>query len=192
MVLWGLVTLALAGAMPFVADGAGVSLNIWHFAGVLLIPALWFGLSFLRGTRRSGGQLAGILVAALLFSGVVFGRFLPGLEPAFVSPRLADAFDRVATCPQPHLISAGFNEPSLVFLTATDTYLTHADGAATKLLDGTPCQIAAIEARLQGEFLDRIADAGARVEKLDEVQGFNYAKGKTVNISLYRLAEPGK
>ncbi len=192
MVLWGLVTLALAGAMPFVADGAGVSLSIWHFAGVLLIPALWFGLSFLWGTRRSGGQLAGVLVAAILFSGVVFGRFLPGLEPAFVSPRLADALDRVATCPQPLLISAGFNEPSLVFLTATDTYLTHAEGAAAKLLDGTPCQIAAIEARLQGDFLDRIAAAGARVEKLDEVQGFNYAKGKTVSISLYRLTEPDK
>lgn len=192
MVLWGLVTLALAGAMPFVADGAGVSLGIWHFAGILLIPALWLGLSFLRGTRRSGGQLAGILVAAILFSGVVFGRFLPGLDPAFVSPRLADAFGRVATCPQPHLISAGFNEPSLVFLTATDTYLTHAEGAAARLLHGTPCQIAAVEARLQGDFLDRIAAAGARVEKLDEVQGFNYAKGKTVSISLYRLAGPAQ
>ncbi len=189
MVLWGLVTLALAGAMPFVGAGAGVDLSIWHFAGVLLLPALWFGLTFIHGTRRSGAQLTTVLVAALLFSGVVFGRFLPGLEPAFVSPRLAAAFrTALAPCPTPRLISAGFNEPSLVFLTATDTVLTHATGAADKLLDGTPCQIAAIESRLQADFLDRIAAAGAEVEKLDEVQGFNYARGRNVTITLYRLA----
>lgn len=191
MLLWGLVTLALAGVMPFVADGAGVSLSPWHFAGILLLPALWFGLGFLWGTRQSGAQLLGILVTAGLFSGIVFGRFLPGLEPAFVAPRLAETFRQVADCPQPRLISAGFNEPSLVFLTATDTYLTHAQGAAAKLLDGTPCQVAAIEARLEGEFLDHVGASGAEVEKLDEVQGFNYAKGQRVNISLYRLREPG-
>lgn len=191
MVLWGLVTLALAGAMPFVGQGAGVDLSIWHFAGVLLLPALWFGLTFIHGTRRSGKQLAAVLIAALLFSGVVFGRFLPGLEPAFVSPRLAAAFrDAAGPCPTPRLISAGFNEPSLVFLTATDTFLTHAQGAADKLLDGTACQIAAIERRLQADFLDRIATAGAEVEELDEVRGFNYARGKNVTITLYRL--PGE
>lgn len=84
------------------------------------------------------------------------------------------------------MISAGYTEPSLVFLAGTETVLTNGEGAAARLIE-TVGAVAAVESRDEQAFLDAIAAAsGVEVEKLETITGFNYSRGREVSITLYR------
>lgn len=188
--IWSLVTIALGLAMPVLAHVLGLDFSLWQAAGILLLPALVAGLGIALANRVSVRQLATTGIAALLFSGIVFGQFLPSLEPVFVSQRLVKALPAPPDgCVRTPLASAGFTEPSLVFLTSTDTLLTTGAGAAAHLADGRRCNLAAVEASEEPAFLDRAAAIGETVRKMGEVTGFNYAKGKTVRIGIYSAAD---
>ncbi|WP_416898737.1 MAG: ArnT family glycosyltransferase [Minwuia sp.] len=188
--LWGLVTLALAAAMPVLVIGLGQHLfDPWWFSGVILLPAIFAGARLALARRAAAWQLVAILLCAGIFSGIVFGRFLPGLTPVFVSPRIAEFLPERPGCERPFLASAGFSEPSLVFLTETRTELTGGAGAAQHLAAHPDCGVAAVEQRQLQAFLDRVAASGQKVLAVGAVEGFNYARGKRVLITLY-IARP--
>ena len=66
-------------------------------------------------------------------------------------PPIARAFEANRPCPDSVLASAGYVEPSLVFLTATNTLLTDGAGAA-KHLKSSACAVAAVEANEAAAF----------------------------------------
>lgn len=189
-VLWGLVTLALAGAMPVLTIGAGQNgFDPFWFSGVILLPVVWAGWRLAVSARSNARHLVVILAGAVLFTGIVFGRFLPNLEPVFISPRLASMMPDMAGCERPALASAGYNEPSLVFLTHTRTLLTSGEGAADHLAEEPACGVAAVERRHLQAFLDRVTESGQKVLAVGALDGFNYARGKKLLITLY-IADP--
>lgn len=182
--LWAAVTLALALAMPVMGTEMGLAFDVSWLAGVLLLPVIFAGFR-LAGGDANARHLAVAAVLVLIFSGAVFGRFLPSLEPAFVSPRVAALIQDRPGCGKPWLASAGFTEPSLVFLTETRTVLGNGAAAAEHLIAEPDCGIAAVEAREQAAFLDRMRASGHMVTPLRTVEGFNYARGRKVSITLY-------
>jgi len=90
--------------------------------------------------------------------------------------------------PKPPLVSAGYSEPSLVFLTNTDTVLT--DGADAARYAGMEAGRATlVEARERDAFLAELDAIGADAVEVDRVNGLDYSNGEPVSITIYRTTQ---
>jgi hypothetical protein len=95
--------------------------------------------------------------AAMVLIGIgVYSMILPTLGPLFPSVALAGVL-RESGCTHPVAASAGYGEPSLVFLAGTEARFTDASGAADFLREGD-CRFAFIETH-QESALKRIRKA---------------------------------
>ena len=126
--------------------------------------------------------MAGAAIATYV---AVFGLVLPAAQTFRLSPRLAEAIARVAGCPVPKLVSAGYDEPSLVFATHTDIRLEDPRTAAD-FLKGDGCRLALVEARKAEAFLARADKRGIAVEKLETVTGMSLGRLDTLSIGIWR------
>jgi TctA family transporter len=146
----------------------------------------WAGfnpLALRQGVRRRQALLLGALLAYL---GILQG-LLPGLQSVWVAPRLAAAYEAAAACEASRLASSGFREPSLVFLTASDTALLSPEEAAHFLQVDPACRLAAIEGRKEAAFLEALGEGAEGLISHAVIEGFNYADGDEVVITLYGL-----
>ncbi|OYZ91038.1 MAG: hypothetical protein B7X99_16350, partial [Rhizobiales bacterium 17-65-6] len=82
-----------------------------------------------------------------------------------------------------HTASAGYAEPSLIFLDRTDLQLTDGAGAARFLADGT-CRAVIVESRFEGAFRSTVGGA-ADVVLVDRVRGFNFNKDAAMDFGVY-------
>ncbi len=181
---FGALTLAVA-VIPWLVD------RRIDPVGVALVPAVGglFALalrSLLRGERRTG-LAAGVGAAALLYAGT-YAAVLPNIDGVWVSRQAARAVAQVRPCPDSVVASAGYSEPSLVFLLGTPTKLVHGAGAAAHLTADRACGLALVEDREASAFLDSLGTATPL--PLAEVSGFNYNTGKRLHLTLYRLPAP--
>lgn len=178
---FGALTLAVA-VIPWLVD------HRVDPVGVALVPAVGglFALalrSLLRGERRTG-LAAGVGAAALLYAGT-YAAVLPNIDGVWVSRQAARAVAQVRPCPDSVVASAGYSEPSLVFLLGTPTKLVHGAGAAAHLTADRACGLALVEDREAPAFLDSLGTATPL--PLAELSGFNYNTGKRLHLTLYRL-----
>ncbi|ANC92779.1 glycosyltransferase family 39 protein [Azospirillum humicireducens] len=155
---------------------------------VSLVPAVGglFALALhllLRGERRTG-LAAGVGAAALLYVGT-YAAVLPNIDGIWVSRQATRAVAQVRPCADSVVASAGYSEPSLVFLLGTPTKLVHGAGAATHLLSDRACALALVEDREAAAFLDSLGTVTPL--PLAELAGFNYNTGKRLHLTLYRL-----
>ena len=108
--------------------------------------------------------MTGATVAAAVAIGLLAGLVLPQLDALWPGRQIAQAFRDNRPCPDSVLASAGYIEPSLVFLTATDTLLTDGAGAA-RHLKASACAVAAVDGdydrRLHGRLRRRDPAAAA-------------------------------
>ena len=102
---------------------------------------------------------------------------------SFPSVALAEILHE-APCAAPVAASAGYEEPSLVFLAGTKTHLTDAAGAADFLLPGG-CRFAFVEARQQRTFALRAEAIGLRYNRGPLVEGYDISIGKPVSIAVF-------
>jgi hypothetical protein len=109
---------------------------------------------------------------------------LPALRPLFPSAEIARALRNVR-CVGPKAAAAGFQEPSLVFMTGTSTLLTDGSGAADFLNQGT-CRFALVETRAERNFVQRAEAIGLRYNVYSRIEGFNISQGRAVTISIFR------
>ena len=133
---------------------SGIS-PVWAIPCALaFIAAGWLG-SGIRVSLSPLGRVAGATVAAAIAVGLLAGLVLPRLDALWPGRQIARAFAANRPCPDSVLASAGYIEPSLVFLTATDTLLTDGAGAANHL-KSSACAVAAVDAnesqRLHGRL----------------------------------------
>ena len=180
-VLWGLIGTALAAAAP----AAPLLLKLppmWDLLplGLVMLIAAWAPAAALwRGKKVQAAGLA--MAAAVICFGCLFSIVAPRLSPLWISSRI----DAIVPAEAP-LTAAGFHEPSLVFLHGTPTLLTDGGAAAAFLLK-TPGAWAAIEASAQGDFAAKLAESGREPEKISEIDGFNYSRGRPAHVILWKL-----
>jgi 4-amino-4-deoxy-L-arabinose transferase-like glycosyltransferase len=128
-------------------------------------------------------------VAAILLVAIgMYGFVVPALTPLFPSVALA-AVLRHSGCAHPLAASAGYEEPSLVFLAGTPTRLTDAAGAADFLREGGDCRFAFVEARQERAFALRAEAIGLRYRREAPISAFNISRGRRVAIGVFRSAE---
>ena len=182
-VLWPLLAagLPMIGVIGVMVFRHQLALLAWPFAAAAII----FGFLAWRLYDADGGErsLLRATVAAQLVSIAVLGVMVPLMRPLFPSALLASTIG--VDCPHPQFASAGYHEPSLVFLFGTSTLLTTGPGAADFLAEGN-CRFAMIEARQERAFVQRAEAIGLRYAPGPRIAGINYSAGHQVAISVFR------
>jgi hypothetical protein len=85
----------------------------------------------------------------------------------------------------PPVIAAGYAEPSLMFALGSETRLTDGVGAADAGADQGG--LALVEDEARGPFLAHLAELQTDAVPLDQLDGFDYTRGRKVHITLYRV-----
>jgi 4-amino-4-deoxy-L-arabinose transferase-like glycosyltransferase len=152
----------------------------------LLAAAMIFGLFAWWLYEDSGAErsLLNAIAAAVFLALAVFGVVIPSLTTLFPSAEIARALRNVR-CVGPKAASAGFHEPSLVFMTGTSTVLTDGSGAADFLSQGA-CRFALVEQRTERSFVQRAEAIGLRYNIASRIDGYNISQGRAVSIAIFR------
>jgi 4-amino-4-deoxy-L-arabinose transferase-like glycosyltransferase len=176
------VILCLGGIVGAIAIGGQLDLEAWPFAAGAII----LGLLAWRLYESDGAELSFLRAAAasVLIAFALYGVILPSLVQLFPSVTLA-RIQRNADCANPVAVSAGFQEPSLVFLAGTPTLLADAAEAAEFLRQGG-CRFAFIDARLERNFAQRAEAIGLRYAPGPRIDAINISGGRAITIAVYR------
>jgi len=126
------------------------------------------------------------LVAAIIFSNDVKGVLLSWVHDLNVSRNIASRLDTLGLNPRkfdvPNIVGAGYQEPSLIFLTRSDDRLASIDNAAKYAIDGAPF---VVEDKEWKAFNEKMNSMGLiTIEKTAPITGINYSKGKKVIIHI--------
>jgi 4-amino-4-deoxy-L-arabinose transferase-like glycosyltransferase len=186
--IWWFVVPFLFG-IAAVAAAIAIERNLEPLAWPFLAAAIVCGLFAWRLYEIDGAErgLLRSLAAAILIAVGVYAVILPSLSAAFPSVALVNVLRR-ASCAHPVAASAGYAEPSLVFLAGTATRLTDPSSAADFLHEGD-CRIAFVEEREQRAFALRAEAIGLRYKAGPHVRAFNISNGQWLTIAVFEPAE---
>ena len=183
--VWFSLQLGQAGGWEIATAGLALLAGLAGAAGVLAEtrPAR------ARFDLRAGGL---ICAGALGVAGhaVLVGRLLPSLRAAWPSAQAAELVARAGLDPRNGVTpgpvaTAGYAEPSLVFLLGTDVELDDGVQAARALESGRP---ALVETRQSAAFTGQLARDRGKALRVGAVRGFDYSNGRRVELTLWRLA----
>ncbi len=150
----------------------------------LALSALFAALSmrqWLAGGTYSG--IASSLAAALALTIASYPFGMAQLNSINLSKRLAKAAHAIA-CEAPRMVTTGYREPSLIFLTSTDIMLSDGAGAA-RFISEPGCRIAFVEAKQEAEFLAMTSASLAVPQLYQRVDGMNINSGRKLDIGVY-------
>lgn len=118
----------------------------------------------------------------------------PSIDQLWPSHRLhkAIAAADLPNCEHPHIASAFYREPSLVFHFGTNTNLTDIPGMARHLVDNPTCGIALVDARNRTAFDDALASLGHTATPVLSApyRGVNVSQGDELEIHALMLHQP--
>ena len=122
--------------------------------------------------------------APFLFHLIVYAGVVPALSRIHVSTAIAAKIAQLPAKPMA-IATAGYQEPSLIFLLGRDLLLLSATEAALFLIEA-PGGLAIIEQRQQKMFLKAAGQLDLRLAPPILISGINISKGQNVIILLYR------
>ncbi|MEP3275385.1 MAG: glycosyltransferase family 39 protein [Stappiaceae bacterium] len=126
------------------------------------------------------------IIAVLFCYGGIWGGAFPALSTIWISPRLAAAIDENSACVNPAIKSAGFHEPSFVFLTRTDTSFDN-PGRIAEWLSMPGCRIAVVDAKQLHDFTAFFDEKGMKPAEIALVQGLNINGGKELALHVFQM-----
>jgi 4-amino-4-deoxy-L-arabinose transferase-like glycosyltransferase len=185
MLLAGAVLTGLCGYLATLAPGDHAADLRRATQTALAVGAIFVvALGVFVFARKPAGAVAA-LVAALAFVFVTRQHILPSARTVLVSQQASFALRRADLHPlqhpkAPRLLSVGYEEPSFVFMTRTDTLLAHRAEAANAAIIG---EAAIVEDRERASF-----ETGLAARKLafapmgDAVDGLDYSNGDNVRL----------
>jgi 4-amino-4-deoxy-L-arabinose transferase-like glycosyltransferase len=181
---WFVLTAALGlGLIALnVSIGQRLGLSSWAFAAAAAILALFAWTLY----RDDGAEAALVRAAAasIMLSIAAYALTFAKIGSLFPAVPLAD-YVHSTDCPNPSTVTAGYHEPSLVFLAGTN--LKQGDGAsAADFLNGGDCRFALIERSQERSFSQRADALGLRYSSGPRVEGYNISGGRPVFIRTYR------
>jgi len=173
--------LAIIGAVMI---GRGLALVAWPFFAVAVVCGLFaWQLYDDDGAERAFLRAT---AAAVLMAFGVYGVVVPSLGPGFPAVALAQVL-KEAPCEHPLAASAGYEEPSLVFLTSTAIRFTDAEGAADFLRLGS-CRFAFVDAKQERAFALRAEAIGLHYDRGPRIDAYNISVGKPLTIAVFQSA----
>lgn len=186
-VIWGVIGLCIGGALVYAAVVYAPGFEVLTLLMGIAAGAAAIGGTFLAlwGLQRGdlGRPMAAAMAGGALSVMLTFGLLIPQLDRLWVSRSLSDAVS--AFEPAGPVALTGFREPSAVFLLGTDTVLDIPSRVAAHLRS-TPGTLVGVEDRQLPAFLRSMREYDIPYEPAGQIEGFNYARGWPVSISLYR------
>ena len=182
VVSFGLAALAVLGPIYL---GSGAS-SAGIVAGAAALTAGYF--AFPRKGQVDLRRVAYAAAACVVTYSLLFTFVAPSFQRIWLSPRIALAFQANKPCPDSRLASAAYHEPSLVFLTETDTLLTSVQGVGDHLLSNPACAVGLVPMRDLKELQDQVEAGGRSLSQVAEIGGINYSNGNDVLLGMYRIA----
>ncbi len=183
-----LLGLAALAAAPFLLPARyGGGDAPWPFLAAAGLGGL-LGLAglILALTGRRLIALAFTIAAALVLIPNLTAGIGPLLSQFWFSQQLAQTVARDRQTYDPPPILAGYEEPSMVFALGADAALTDGKGAAEQGL--ARGGLALVDDEDRPAFLARLAELQGNADPVDALSGFNYSRGRTVHVTLYRIA----
>src|SRR5436190_15730717 len=168
--LWGLVTIALAGALVVLPFRFGDHLSIAGLIGAIALLGLMAALLY-RWPRPPlvAAILVGLSAAFILPAG---SAVLPGPDRLWLSRAAADLVAHQPAGAGAPLVAIGYGEPSLVFLLGGHIRLTPPPAAAETLAGGGA---ALVSNREEATFRQALSAHGLNAHPLGTVAGFDYS-----------------
>ncbi|MCO5092185.1 glycosyltransferase family 39 protein [Bosea sp. (in: a-proteobacteria)] len=150
------------------------------------VLALICGAAVVAAFRRGDveGALWRCVPASLLLTVAVYPLAVESLRSLKLSPRLEEAV-RAVGCADPAVVTLGYREPSLVFLTGTDLAMAASGAGAAAFLNGPGCRIALVESRFAADFEAALAGQAPRPRLVTTINGFNLNGGKRLAIAVF-------
>ena len=183
--LWSLVGIALGVALVVAGFLYGGGLEIGGVLAGMAAIAGTVGAARFAWTARPRLALVTGMTGGAITVGVAFLLLLPNLDGLWLSRSITSAAQAEPLYGEAPFASAGFSEPSLVFLLGTDTVLTDGAGAANHL-QAHRFALVAVTDEEQPAFLERLTQLELESEPLATVGGLNYSRGDAVSLTLYQ------
>ena len=136
--------------------------------------------------RFQQGFMVVMVMAALSFP-IIFHSFLPALQPAWLSRNIAEKLVMQKFSPDNPVIVVGFEEPSLVFNLNTHLVKFSDSQQAIKQLMQSPMRRAVVELNTFHHWQNIAA-----FQVIEQTRGFNYSKGRWVDLVLVRAKKSGE
>ncbi len=184
IMLYAIALLSMAAAWWL--DATPILLTI---AGIAALVLFW------QQARRFWQQprascLAGTVAATLIFISS-YNSLLPAISSFWLTPQISTAYFAARPCLfLSHLVTEGYNEPSIVFAAGTDMIFANGGGFAARLLAGDRCAVVVVRDDLAAGFLADMASLVARADPSGSLRGYNYNGGGWQTYHLYRAAPP--
>lgn len=180
---WFILSAIVAGGLValhvLLRQQLGLLAGAFGVAAVILALFAWW-LYEVDGPVRS---LLRAVAASILISWAAFGATFASIPALFPAVQIAGLLSQ-ARCAYPEVTTAGYHEPSLVFLIGTGLQHTDGPGAAEFLREGG-CRFALIDSRLERSFAQRADAIGLRYAFATKVEGFNISAGRMITISIF-------
>ncbi len=163
-------------------------------AALLAIPfgvvMAWLVLRLVRRGEWGQAGFAAVLLSVPLYAMVLQG-VVPRLTPLWIAPRLAAVLqERAPLLPAERFGITSHSEPSVVFAIGAGLRFLRTGADAARFLAEQPGRVVAVGDRAEADFQREAAALGLRAEEIGTVGGFNYSRGRTVVLLLYRLPQP--
>ncbi|SDA74598.1 ArnT family glycosyltransferase [Mesorhizobium qingshengii] len=187
---FGLVVVSLGLAV--VCVGAPIYLTGTFSWWSIPAAAAALGAGYFAFSRRLQvplRRIAAVAVCAGITYALLFGIIAPSLKPVWLSPAIEAAVRANRPCDTTVLASAGYHEPSLVFLVGTKTVLTDVDGVARHLLADPACALALAQVGDEQKLNGLLAAQGKSANRVARIDGLNYSSGDKLSLGLYRVVQ---
>lgn len=177
----------LAGWLPFALNGTP---NPWQgVASAVLIMAQGATLFFFL-QKRTIASIASLATGQLIFLTALAAMTLPSLQHAWLSRDIVETADKINPCRELYLVSASYNEPSLVFLAGTQTQIWPNGKYAAKTIEENPCAVALIDQDHLKDFENSFTNNDQKPTLKATLEGRNPANGDRKILSLYTATNP--
>jgi len=189
--LWllaGTILLICAVGLPYIMD------QTWN-RGVIATAFLMLialGVSLMIFTKQLENSVIVMTAASLVFVTNLFVGVLPYLQHMWVSREIVHTAESIKPCPGPVQLASTYNEPSLVFLAGTQTFLDNDGRVLAHALQDNPCRIGVINARTEPRFLAVFASSSIKPTAVANVDGLDAGRNLKDRLTLYLLPTPNK
>ena len=178
-----IVPLALMGVIIYggwTLDQMLPRLALPGFALVLFVTVL-----VVTAFRRQDleGALWRCVLASLILTASVYPFAIESLRSLKLSPRLAQAAQ--AICADPAVMTLGYREPSLVFLTGTNLAMAASGAEVAAFLKEPGCRVAFVEGRYADAFAAARAALPEQPRLVTTIHGFNLNGGRRLRIDVF-------
>jgi 4-amino-4-deoxy-L-arabinose transferase-like glycosyltransferase len=154
-------------------------------AGFILLSLAGGAIFFLL--ERKDISVLLLTVGNLIFVFCVAVITIPNLQHLWLSRDVVQLAEPAKPCDSFDLVSATYNEPSLIFLAGTKTEFTASGADAAKAIASDHCKLALIDGEHMSLFRDEIAALRTEPVSVGTIEGFNIGRGSALKLELFKM-----